>query len=128
MKEVSTVKVIDSGSCSLKNVSIGPKKLVMPCKYVRGKTISFVLNDCSFQNSKAFRLIIKAVKSARCNLANKLKKDGKEMDDTKYIVDIHTTRGSGSLRRYLPKAKGSFGLMTKEKSHIKVSLKEVVNG
>jgi ribosomal protein L22 len=112
----------------LKSVAIGPKKLVMPSKYVRGKTVSFVLNDCSFQNSKAFRLILMVVKSARSNLAVQLKKDGMEVDDTKYIVDIHTNRGSGSMRRYLPKAKGSFGLMTKEKSNISVRLMEVING
>ena len=112
----------------LKSVAIGPKKLVMPSKYVRGKTVSFVLNDCSFQNSKAFRLILMVVKSARSNLAVQLKKDGIEVDDTKYIVDIHTNRGSGSMRRYLPKAKGSFGLMTKEKSNISVRLMEVING
>ncbi len=112
----------------LKSVAIGPKKLVMPSKYVRGKTVSFVLNDCSFQNSKAFRLILMVVKSARSNLAVQLKKEGREVDDTKYIVDIHTNRGSGSMRRYLPKAKGSFGLMTKEKSNISVRLMEVVNG
>lgn len=68
------------------------------------------------------------VKSARSNLAVQLKKEGREVDDTKYIVDIHTNRGSGSMRRYLPKAKGSFGLMTKEKSNISVRLMEVVNG
>ena len=112
----------------LKSVAIGPKKLVMPSKYVRGKTVSFVLNDCSFQNSKAFRLILMVVKSARSNLAVQLKKEGKEVDDTRYVVDIHTNRGSGSMRRYLPKAKGSFGLMTKEKSNISVRLMEVANG
>lgn len=112
----------------LNGVAIGPKKLVMPSKYIRGKTVSFVLNDCSFQNSKAFRLIAQVVKSARSNLAVQLKKDGKEINDTQYIVDIHTNRGSGSLRRYLPKAKGSFGIMTKEKSNISVRLMEVVNG
>ena len=115
-------------SCELRSVAMGPKKLVMPSKYIRGKTVSFVLNDCSFQNSKAFRLIIKAVKSARSNLAVKLKKEGKEVDDTKYTVDIHTNRGSGSVRRYLPKAKGSFGIMVKEKSNISIKLMEVKNG
>lgn len=114
--------------CVLRDVAIAPKKLVLSANYVRGKNLEYVLNNCKFYNTKAFRLILKATKSARFNLLNEYKKNGRELQDSDFAVDVQVGRGGNNAKRYMPKAKGSFGIVTKRKSHISVTLKEVANG
>lgn len=114
--------------CKLRDVAIGPKKLRCSADYIRGKNLNFVLEVFKAQNGKSFELIAKATKSAVSNLEQKLKKEGKDLKTENYKLFIDTSVGSGRQRRYLPKAKGSAGVMVKGKSHITVILREIVNG
>lgn len=117
--------------CDLKDVRIGRKKLLLPASYIRKiGNLSQVMTVLKIHShKKAFNFIAMAVQSARQNLISFLSKNGEELKESDYDVDVQIGRGAKSMKRFMARAKGSADKITKPTSHIFVKLtKRCVNG
>lgn len=105
----------------LNNVRIGHKKLNLPARFIRKICrLDKVTANLNIRSTKAFNLISSAIKSARHNMIVMCGKSGYEFKDSEYNVDVQIGRGGKSMKRYMPRAKGSANIITKETSHISV--------
>jgi large subunit ribosomal protein L22 len=113
----------------LNNVRIGHKKLNLPARFIRRICrLDKVIANLSIRSNKSFNLISSAVKSARSNMIIMCAKGGYEFKDSDYNVDVQIGRGGKSMKRYMPRAKGSANIITKETSHISVFITKNIGG
>lgn len=99
----------------LMGVRISPQKAKLVVDLIRGKSVSEALDILAFTNKFAAEPIAKLVKSAAANATN-----NKKMDEASlYIKEIWVGPGR-TLKRFMPKAKGSASRILKRTSHINV--------
>ena len=86
---------------------------------VRGKDVNEALGILKFTPNHAAEDVSKVVKSAAANAKNNFK-----LDETKlYIKECYANEGF-TIKRYMPRAKGSAGSIMKRTSHITVVVAE----
>lgn len=111
--EVKTVKA------TAKTVRHPARKVRYVLDLVRGKDVAEALGILKFTPNHAADDIAKVVKSAAANAKNNFK-----LDETKlYIKECYANEGF-TLKRYMPRAKGSAGSIMKRTSHITVVVAE----
>ena len=96
-------------------VRVTPQKAKLVVDLIRGKSVSEALDILAFTNKFAAEPIAKLVKSAAANATNNYKMDEASL----YIKEIWVGPGR-TLKRFMPKAKGSASRILKRTSHINV--------
>ena len=104
----------------LRHARISARKVKIVIDLIRGKNAKEAIAILKYTNKAAAPMVEKLVKSAVANAVNNNK-----MDETKlYISEIYANQGP-TMKRILPRAKGSADRIRKRTSHIVVVLKEV---
>ncbi len=100
-------------------VRIAPRKARQVIDLIRGKDYAEALHILQFTPKGASDPISKVVRSAAANAENNL-----ELDVTRlYVSEARVDQGP-SMKRILPRARGSADRIRKRQSHITVVLKE----
>ena len=98
----------------LMGVRLSPQKAKLVVDLVRGKSVSEALDILAFTNKFAAPIVAKLIKSAAANAVNN------KMDEASlYVKEIWVGPGK-TLKRFMPKAKGSASRILKRTSHINV--------
>ena len=106
-----------------KHVRISPFKAREVARLIQGKTAVEALDMVSLIPRKAARLIEKTLKSAIANAENaEPGKDGesRSVDRSNLMVKEAVIGEGPTLKRFLPKARGSAGRIRKRTSHIRI--------
>ena len=99
----------------LMGVRLSPQKANLVVDLVRGKSVSEALDILAFTNKSSAPVVAKLVKSAAANAVNNQKMDEASL----YIKEIWVCPGK-TLKRFMPRAKGSASRILKRTSHINV--------
>lgn len=103
----------------LRNIRISPRKVRVVAALVRGRNVSDAKTQLTFLMRKAALPIIKLIDSAVANAVHNAKLDPKEL----YISEIFVNEGQ-TLKRGMPRARGSSYTIRKRMSHISLTLSE----
>lgn len=102
-------------SAKLMGVKISPQKAKLVVDLVRGKSVKEAYDILAYANKFAAPVVAKLIKSAAANAVN-----NKQMDEASlYIKEIWVCPGR-TLKRFMPRAKGSASRILKRTSHINV--------
>ena len=104
----------------LMGVRMSPQKAKLVVDLVRGKSVSEALDILAFTNKFAAPIVAKLIKSAAANAVNNNKMDEASL----YVKEIWVGPGK-TLKRFMPKAKGSASRILKRTSHINVVVSDV---
>ena len=99
----------------LMGVRLSPQKAKLVVDLVRGKSVSEALDILAFTNKSSAPVVAKLIKSAAANAVNNQKMDEASL----FIKEIWVCPGK-TLKRFMPKAKGSASRILKRTSHIDV--------
>lgn len=100
-----------------KFVRLSPKKARDVAREIQGLPVSNALDILTFTPKKAARLIAKTLKTAIADAENNFSLD------TSSLVIKQAVIGAGpTMRRFMPRAKGSAGAIIKRTSHISITL------
>ncbi len=100
-----------------KFVRLSPKKARDVAREIQGLPVSNALDILNFTPKKAAQLIAKTLKTAIADAENNFSLD------TSTLVIKQAVIGAGpTLRRFMPRAKGSAGAILKRSSHISITL------
>ena len=103
----------------LRHGRISARKVKIVIDLIRGKKVKEAIAILKYTNKAAAPMVEKLVKSAMANAVN-----NHQMDETKlYISEIYANQGP-TMKRIMPRAKGSANRIRKRTSHIVVVLKE----
>ena len=98
-----------------KFVRVSPRKAGQVCDLVRGKNVDEALAILKYTPRGAASIIAKVVKSAKANAEN-----NHEMDVEKLYIDSIVANQGPTIKRFMPRAKGSASRILKRTSHINV--------
>ena len=102
-----------------KTVRIAPRKVRLVLDLVRGKDVNEALAILKFTPKHAAAEVSKVVKSAAANATNNHQLDGEKL----YIKACYADEGI-TMKRFMPRAKGSASQILKRTSHITVVVEE----
>ena len=102
-----------------KYVRMSPIKLKPVADLVRGKDLNEALTILKFTSGKGAELVEKVVQSAAANAENNFSLDG----DKLYVSECYVCPGP-TLKRMMPRAKGSANRILKRTSHVTLVVKE----
>lgn len=103
----------------LRHARISARKVKIVIDLIRGKKVKEAIAILKYTNKAAAPMVEKLVKSAMANAVN-----NHQMDESKlYISEIYANQGP-TMKRIMPRAKGSANRIRKRTSHIIVVLKE----
>jgi len=104
----------------LRFVRTSPQKARLVANLIREKNIGKALNILHFTNKRAARIIEKVMKSAVANA-----EENHKVDDVDSLVVGEITVNEGpTLKRHMPRARGTATSILKRTSHITIILKE----
>ena len=102
-----------------KTVRVTTRKAKLVLDLIRGKDIKEALAILKFLPNKAARITYKVAKSAVANATHNF-----QMDESKlYVKECYANEGI-TLKRFMPRAKGSASPIMKRTSHITVVVAE----
>ena len=102
-----------------KYVRMSPRKAGYICSLVRGKSVDEAVAILKYMPQRSATVIAKVINSAAANAENNNNMDR----DKLYVAEIYANQGP-TMKRILPRAKGSADRIRKRTSHIKVVLTE----
>ena len=105
------------------NARISPKKVAPVMDLVRSRQIKEAEVILAFNPTKAARMILKTLKSAKANAKNNMNLDPKDM----YISDIQVN-GGRMLKRGRWAGRGRFSRILKRTSHLMVGISSMERG
>ena len=106
---------------TLKYARISPRKVKIVLDLIRGKDAGVAMAILKNTNKSASEYLVKLLGSA---IANAVNDPGKQMDETKLYVSECFVCPGPTLKRIMPRAKGSADRILKRTSHITVVVKE----
>ena len=109
----------DEGRASLRNVRIGANKVKLVCDQIKGKSIHEAYSIVRNTPKSASTVIFKLLKSAEANAVNNNGLDS----DYLYVTEATASQGP-TMKRIIPRARGSADRIKKRTSHISVVVKE----
>jgi large subunit ribosomal protein L22 len=109
----------DEGRASLRNVRIAAGKVKLVCDQIRGKSIQEAFAIAKNTPKSASMTIFKLLKSAEANAVNNNGLDA----DSLYVIEATASQGP-TMKRVMPRARGSADRIKKRTSHITVVVKE----
>ncbi|MFA5542509.1 MAG: 50S ribosomal protein L22 [Bacilli bacterium] len=102
-----------------KTVRIAPRKVRLVVDLIRGKKVADAVNILRLTPKGASPVVEKVIKSAVANAVN----NNKMEQESLYIKEAYVNEGV-TMKRYLPRAKGSANEILKRTSHITIVLDE----
>ena len=102
-----------------KTVRIAPRKVRLVLDLIRGKDTKEALAILKFTPNHAAEAIEKVVKSAGANATHNY-----QMDEEKLYIKACFANEGVTLKRFMPRAKGSAAQILKRTSHITVVVEE----
>ena len=108
-----------SALAKMRHVRSTPLKMRMVANQVRGKSATFAVNYLTFCRRRAARSLLKLIKSA---IANADQKGDMDLDNL-VVAKLCVDQGP-SLKRWMPRARGSATPILKRTCHVTVELKE----
>ncbi len=102
-----------------KTLRIPPRKARLVLDLIRGKDVEEASAICKFTPNAAAEAVGKVLKSAIANAVN-----NNDMDETKLYVKACYADEGVTLKRFMPRAKGSASAIHKRTSHITVVVDE----
>lgn len=102
----------------LKNYRQSPRKVRLIADLVRGKRVADALTALQFVDKRASLPFAKVIKSAIANAK------GMGVNDEKLFVKAVQVNKAPTLKRSMPRARGSASRINKRNSHISVELGE----
>lgn len=109
----------DEGRAILRHARISPRKVKIVLDLIKGKGIDEAYGIVRYTPKSASELLLKLLKSAEANATNNNSLNRDEL----YVAEAYAEAGP-TLKRILPRAKGSANRIRKRTSHITVVLKE----
>ena len=103
----------------LRNIRISPRKARIVAALIRGRNVGDAKTQLMFLMRKAALPITKLIDSAVANAVHNMKLDPKDL----YISEIFVNEGK-TLKRGMPRARGSSYTIRKRTSHISLNLSE----
>ena len=103
----------------LKYARISPRKVKIVLDLIRGKDAGAAMAILKNTNKAASELLIKLLGSAIANAVN-----NHEMDETKLYVSECFVCPGPTLKRVMPRAKGSADRILKRTSHVTIAVEE----
>lgn len=108
-----------TATAELRYARISARKVKIVIDLIREKNAREAIATLKYTNKAAAPMVEKLLKSA---IANAVNNNG--MDETKlYVAEICANQGP-TMKRIMPKAKGTADRIRKRSSHIKIVLKE----
>jgi large subunit ribosomal protein L22 len=104
---------------TLKNYRQSPRKVALAASLVRGKTVSQALVQLKFAVKRASSPMIKLIEGAVSNARN----SGVSNPESLIIKEIRVDKGV-TLKRMMPRARGSAARILKRSSHVLLVLGE----
>ncbi len=111
----------DEGRAVLKHARISSRKVKIVLDLIKDKNIDEAYGIVKYTPKAASELLLKLLKSAEANAANDPSK-GLNRDEL-FVAEAYATQGP-TLKRIMPRAKGSANRIRKRTSHITLVLKE----
>ena len=123
-KNVETVATevkptVTEAKATAKTVRISARKVRYVLALVRGKNVEEALGTLKFTPNGAADIVAKVVKSAKANATNNFSLDESKL----YIKECYANEGF-TIKRFMPRARGSAGAIMKRTSHITVVVAE----
>ncbi|MBR3251983.1 MAG: 50S ribosomal protein L22 [Erysipelotrichaceae bacterium] len=106
-------------SATARTVRVTTRKAKLVLDLVRGKDVKEAMGILKFTPNKAARITYKVVKSAVANATHNFQMD----EDKLYVKECYANEGV-TLKRFMPRAKGSASPIMKRTSHITVVVAE----
>ena len=103
----------------VKHIRITPRKVKIVCDLIRGKSISEAAAILMNTPKAASEPLIKLLKSAIANAENNFHMDGSKL----YVSECFVTPGP-TMKRLMPRAKGSADRILKRTSHVTIVVAE----
>ena len=102
-----------------KTLRVQPRKVRLVLKLIRGKDVEEAEAICKFTPNKGGYLVGKVLHSAIANAVN-----NEDLDESNlYVKECYANEGI-TMKRYMPRAKGSASAIHKRTSHITVVVAE----
>lgn len=111
----SGTKLAFPPSAKVKNVRIAPRKARLVVDLIRGKTVNEALAILHFTPRGASPIVEKVLRSAVANAEHNY-----NMDATQLVVKQAYVDEGPTMKRYIPRARGSASRIHKRTSHITV--------
>lgn len=109
----------DEGRAQLKYARISSRKVKIVLDLIKGKDVDEAYGIVRYTPKAASELLYKLLKSAEANASNNNNLNRDEL----YVAEAYATQGP-TLKRLMPRARGSANRIRKRTSHITVVLKE----
>lgn len=109
----------DEGRAHAKHVRINPLKVNMLVRNVKGKSLDEALSILMYAPQGAATVLTKLLKSAEANAVN----NNNLNRDNLFVYDLYANEGP-TLKRIMPRARGSATRILKRTSHITCVLRE----
>ena len=106
-------------SATARTVRVTTRKAKLVLDLIRGKDVKEAMGILKFTPNKAARITYKVVKSAVANATHNFQMD----EDKLYVKECYANEGI-TLKRFMPRAKGSASPIMKRTSHITVVVAE----
>jgi len=104
----------------LKHARISPQKARLVADMVRGRNVNDAINILAFTRKKAAEMMSKLLKSAIANA----EENHKVVDVDDLFVKAITVDKGVTMKRFMPRARGSASPIKKRTSHITIVLNE----
>ena len=102
-----------------KTLRVQPRKVRLVLNLIRGKDVEEAEAICKFTPNKGGYLVGKVLHSAIANAVN-----NEDLDESNlYVKECYANEGI-TMKRYMPRAKGSASAIHKRTSHIRVVVAE----
>ena len=107
----------------LKDIRIAPRKVQIVLDLIRGKDVEMAAAILKNTPKSASEYLVKLLKSAVANAENNFEMDASKL----YVSECYVCPGP-TLKRMMPRAKGSANRILKRTSHVTIAVKERVSG
>ena len=107
----------------LRYARISPRKVSIVLDLIRGKDATVAMGILKNTHKSASEYLIKLLKSAIANAENNFSLDGEKL----YVSECYVCPGP-TLKRMMPRAKGSANRILKRTSHVTIAVKERTSG
>lgn len=105
----------------LKYARISPRKVQIVLDLIRGKDVAMAMAILKNTNKGACEYLIKLLGSAIANAEHNFNMDSSKL----YVSECFVTPGP-TLKRNMPRAKGSADRILKRTSHVTIVVKEII--
>lgn len=109
----------DEGRAIAKHVRISQRKVNIVANLIKGKELDEAYAILQYTPKAASQVLLKLLKSAESNAVN----NNELSRDALYVEDCYANQGP-TLKRIMPRARGSASRILKRTSHVTVVLKE----